>query len=137
MKNIGTLTKEWDMGSYRVRCAVCVAALAGLLLVLGGCSTATPGTSGETSATPIASSSVSPGNSEKPSFMLNKDKIFIHVTKTYDAAQYPMASMDGEPSRIPFFKPVHDEGPVNRDYPTYDNKTFKFLSLPGSMNAPK
>jgi len=126
-----------DMGSYRVRCAVCVAALAGLLLVLGGCSTATPGTSGETSTTPAASSSVSPGNSAKPGFMVNRDKIFFHVTKVYDAAQYPMASMDGEPSGIPFFKPVHDEGPVNRDYPTYDDKTFKFLSLPGSMIAPQ
>jgi ABC-type nitrate/sulfonate/bicarbonate transport system substrate-binding protein len=81
--------------------------------------TTLPGTGTTTTRTP------------PPFKMVNKDTVYLHVTKTYDPANFPKAALDGEPSQIPFFKPTHDEGKVNRDYPAYDAKTFKFLSLVG------
>jgi ABC-type nitrate/sulfonate/bicarbonate transport system substrate-binding protein len=68
-----------------------------------------------------------------PFKMVNKDTLYLHVTKTYDPANFPKDAMTGEPSRVPFFKPTHDEGKLNRDYPLTDAKTFKFLSLVGGI----
>lgn len=68
---------------------------------------------------------------------LNKDTMYLNPTKTYDPAKFPKTAMTGAPSDIPFFKPVHDEGIVNRMYPAYDNKTFKFLDLMNQCIAPQ
>jgi ABC-type nitrate/sulfonate/bicarbonate transport system substrate-binding protein len=106
------------------------AALVAALLALAGCKAATtvqPKT-GSTGATPAASAAPQ----ERMSKFVGKTEVFLHVTKVYDPAKFPKAAMDGEPSRIHFFKPVKDEGVINRDYPAYDGKTFKFLALPGA-----
>ncbi len=77
------------------------------------------------------------GNADNPFKMVAKDKVYLHVAKVYDPAQFPKTAMTGEPSNIPFFKPVKDEGIVNRDYPTFDGKTFKFLALPTAAIPPQ
>jgi ABC-type nitrate/sulfonate/bicarbonate transport system substrate-binding protein len=100
---------------------------------VSGCapkSTPPSGASSEASATTAPAKSF-------PSFTLNKDLIYKHVTKTYNPADFAYAPMNGEPSPIPFFKPTHDEGKVNRDYPAYGPKTFKFLSLVGGILPPQ
>lgn len=68
---------------------------------------------------------------------LGKTVLFMHTVKVYDPTQFPKTSMNGEPSDIPFFKPEKDEGVLNRDYPAYDNKTFKFLALPAGTLPPQ
>ena len=111
------------LGAFLVIIAVAAFALAGCV--------PTTTTSSETSST------ASPGNNpDRPFKVVNKDTIYLHTTQTYDAANFPLTSMTGEPSDIPFFKPTKDEGILNRDYPTYDKKTFKFLSLTGGTLPP-
>jgi ABC-type nitrate/sulfonate/bicarbonate transport system substrate-binding protein len=120
-----------------------VVALLAAACVLTACSktaTSQPATSTstvETSGTASTETTSGTANAGIPFFTLNKDKIYWHVTKNYKASDYPKAAMDGEPSQIHFFKPTHDEGVVNRDYPTYDKKTFKFLALPGGVIPPQ
>ena len=112
--------------------------LAAVLFALAGCSTAKPGVStSETTVTASKETTFAPGNSDRPYKMVGKDKIFLHVVKTYDPAKYPKAAMDGEPSQIHFFKPEKDEGIRNRDYPDYGPKTFKFLALPSTIIPPQ
>ena len=77
------------------------------------------------------------GPTKHPSKIVGKTQLFLHVTKKYEPKDFPKTSMNGEPSDIHFFKPEKDEGIRNRDYPNYDNKTFKFLSLPGSVIPPQ
>jgi ABC-type nitrate/sulfonate/bicarbonate transport system substrate-binding protein len=111
-------------------------ALSVVLASIVGCAPArtTDTPAGGTTTASEGSPPAAPGSesTSAPSIMVGKTRVFEHVTKTYDPARYPKAAMDGEPSRIPFFKPVHDEGVVNRDYPTYSRRTFKFLALPGA-----
>jgi len=68
---------------------------------------------------------------------LGKTEMFLHTTKVYDPLKVPYATFDGEPSQIPYFKPVKDEGIKNRDYPVYSPKTFKFLALPTANIPPQ
>ncbi len=68
---------------------------------------------------------------------LGKTEMFLHVTKAYDPAKIDYAKLDGEPSQNHFFKPEKDEGVLNRDYPAYDSKTFKFLALPTAAIPPQ
>jgi len=68
---------------------------------------------------------------------LGKTEMFLHVTKVYDPATIEYAALDGEPSQNRFFKPEKDEGKLNRDYPAYDAKTFKFLALPTAAIPPQ
>jgi len=103
-------------------------------LTLTACSPATP-VSGPTTMPGTGTTTTTP--KPAPFKMVNKDTIFLHVTKTYDPATFPKTAMTGEPSNIPFFKPTHDEGKVNRDYPVTDAKTFKFLSLVGGTIPPQ
>lgn len=116
----------------------------GMLLVvalMAGCSpTASTGPAPGSTAT--SGSTDATGTSTEPRVvkMIGNGQataMFLHVTKTYDPANFPKTSMNGEPSDIPFFKPERDEGLVNRDYPTYDNKTFKFLSLVAGTLPPQ
>ncbi len=111
--------------------------LAAALVALAGCSAAKPATTGTTGATGSSETTHSTANQPHPSKFVNKTELFLHVTKVYDPAQFPKTAMTGEPSNIPFFKPEKDEGVVNRDYPTFDSKTFKFLSLPTTIIAPQ
>jgi ABC-type nitrate/sulfonate/bicarbonate transport system substrate-binding protein len=125
--------------------AVLAVAFAAALLALAGCTPASTSSSGgSTEATSsvgasTASGTVSVGEARKSIQIgtLGKTTMFLHITKTYDPAKYPKAAMDGEPSRIHFFKPTADEGIKNRDYPTYDKKTFKFLALPTAAIPPQ
>jgi ABC-type nitrate/sulfonate/bicarbonate transport system substrate-binding protein len=119
------------------RTAVVIALVGAALLALAGCKSSTPAPSVTSAETSASAGATAAAGATKPSFMVNRDKIFFHVTKVYDPAKFPLDAMTGEPSTIPFFKPVHDEGIVNRDYPKFDKKTFKFLSLPASMIAPQ
>lgn len=82
--------------------------------------------SGSSTATATA------GAPDAESRTVGKTRVYYHLTKTYDPAEYPKAAMDGEPSRISFFKPEKDEGAIPRDYKDYGKKTFKFLALPGA-----
>jgi ABC-type nitrate/sulfonate/bicarbonate transport system substrate-binding protein len=104
------------------------------VFAVAGCAPSTPTTPPPSSET---SSGLAPGNTSHPFKMANKDKVFLHVTQTYDPALFPVTAMTGEPSNVPFFKPTHDEGKVNRDYPAYGDKTFKFLSLVGGILPPQ
>lgn len=106
---------------------------------VAGCSSGAK-TSSTGSTKPAASTgatqAVNP-NPDRPAVTLNKDTIYLNPTKTYDPAKFPKTAMTGAPSNIPFFKPVHDEGVLNRVYPAYDNKTFKFLDLMNQCIAPQ
>jgi len=116
--------------------SVVAALLALVLLATAGCAPSKPDDasngSSQGSQAVTSSPTASADETEAPSVFVGKTQVFMHVTKAYDPAKYPKAAMDGEPSRIDFFKPVKDEGAVNRDYPKYDAKTFKFLALPGA-----
>jgi len=101
-------------------------------LALAGCSPAA--TSAPTTGTGTGAVAT---RTPAPFKMVNKDTMYLHVTKTYDPANFPKTAMTGEPSNIPFFKPTHDEGKINRDYPVTDAKTFKFLSLVGGTLPPQ
>ena len=68
---------------------------------------------------------------------LGKTEMFLHTTKIYDPLKVPYTPFNGEPSQVPYFKPVRDEGIRNRDYPVYDPKTFKFLALPTAAIPPQ
>jgi len=109
--------------------------LALMLVALAGCSTtkspATEAPQGSATATSPAGSGAS-DETPTPSIFVGKTQVYMHVTTPYDPKKYPKAAMDGEPSRIDFFKPVKDEGAVSRDYPDFGAKTFKFLALPGA-----
>jgi hypothetical protein len=111
--------------------------LAGALFALAGCSTAKPAATGGTGGTGSSETTHSTANQPHPNKFVNKTELFLHVVKVYDPAKFPKTAMTGEPSNIPFFKPEKDEGIVNRDYPTFDKKTFKFLSLPTTIIAPQ
>jgi ABC-type nitrate/sulfonate/bicarbonate transport system substrate-binding protein len=104
---------------------------------LAGCSGSGSGSGSETTGTASTEATTAPGNTARPFKMVGKDKVYYMVTKTYDPATTEYAAMDGEPSQNRFFKPEHDEGLVNRDYPTYDAKTFKFLNLVSVPLAPQ
>jgi ABC-type nitrate/sulfonate/bicarbonate transport system substrate-binding protein len=123
------------------RTGIVIALMAAALLALAGCTPATTssnsGSAGTASSTTTSSVAATGNSTVRPSKMVNQDKMYLMVTKTYDASKYPKDAMTGEPSTISFFKPTKDEGILNRDYPTYDKKTFKFLSLPASMIAPQ
>jgi ABC-type nitrate/sulfonate/bicarbonate transport system substrate-binding protein len=117
-----------------------------MVVVLGtmtACSTPASTTpSGSTGAGASAGATSTAGAPQEPRKekligKLGKTTLFLHTTKTYDPAQFPKTSMNGEPSDIPFFKPEKDEGILNRDYPAYDNKTFKFLDLVASTLPPQ
>ncbi len=107
-------------------------ALAAAIVLAGavGCAPTVGSGAGSGGSTPTPPGSITPTSTS--SFLVGRTEVFNHVTTVYDPALYPKAAMDGEPSTIPFFKPVKDEGVVNRDYPAYDAKTFKFLALPGA-----
>jgi ABC-type nitrate/sulfonate/bicarbonate transport system substrate-binding protein len=115
------------------RLAVSVAMVAMLMLGLAGCAPSTPAKR-TTPAKPSAgsantSSGLAPGQASTPFVKVNKDTMYLTPTKkTYDASQFLQTAMTGAPSNIPFFKPVKDEGTVNRVYPSTDSKTFKFLT---------
>ena len=117
-------------------------ALVTALLTLACCSGKTgsaPAATGSAEATSKPTGTVAVGEARKSIFIgtLGKTELFLHIVKVYDPAQFPKTAMTGEPSNIPFFKPTHDEGAVNRDYPAYDNKTFKFLALPAGTLPPQ
>lgn len=115
--------------------SIAVFALLVTVLAIDACAAhkATPsaGPSATVAAT-VSMPTTGPVMPHMPSKLVGKTRVFLHVTKAYDPARFPKAAMDGEPSRIHFFKPTHDEGAVNRDYPAYDARTFKFLALPGA-----
>jgi len=127
----------------RTKPLVAIAALVVALMGLTACSapTATPAPTGGTPSAGATSTGKPAGPSEprksKMVGKLGKTELFLHTTKTYDPAKFPKTSMDGEPSDIPFFKPVKDEGKIDRDYPDYDAKTFKFLALPAGTLPPQ
>jgi ABC-type nitrate/sulfonate/bicarbonate transport system substrate-binding protein len=100
------------------------------LVLLAGCaaSPARPTAAGGASVAPTSSA----GTVDLTATVVGKTQVFTHETKVYDPADFPKAAMDGEPSRIRFFKPEQDEGAIPRDYKAYNAKTFKFLSLPGA-----
>jgi ABC-type nitrate/sulfonate/bicarbonate transport system substrate-binding protein len=121
-----------------------VIALAAALLAVAGCQPSGSGTTPTGGSTSPTTSSAPAGGAPvaevRKSFFigtLKKTEIFKHVVKVYDPAKFPNTAMTGEPSNIPFFKPTHDEGVLNRDYPTYDSKTFKFLALPAGLIPPQ
>jgi ABC-type nitrate/sulfonate/bicarbonate transport system substrate-binding protein len=123
---------------------VILASFAVIVLALAGCQpAATPARPGSGSATTTASVSTSvtaAGNPDRPSLRigtLGKTVLFQHVVKVYDPKKFPKTSMNGEPSDIPFFKPEKDEGLIPRDYPRFDNKTFKFLAMMSTMIPPQ
>jgi ABC-type nitrate/sulfonate/bicarbonate transport system substrate-binding protein len=125
------------------RTIVASALAAALAALLAGCSPAPATPAGEGgSTTPTGSVEVT-SSSQIPSKMIGtakKTKVFLHVTRKYDPADYPKAKMDGEPSDIKFFRPVDpdtDEGVKRRDYPDFDSKTFKFLALPAGTLPPQ
>jgi len=124
---------------------VTVAALVAALFTLTACQPqAAPtkpegGSSTPTASAPASGTAGAPTEPRK-SIMVGtakKTELLIHTVKVYDPAQFPKTSMNGEPSDIPFFKPEKDEGVLNRDYPAYDAKTFKFLALTGSAIPPQ
>jgi ABC-type nitrate/sulfonate/bicarbonate transport system substrate-binding protein len=100
------------------------------LLLLVGCAVS-PARSLRDPGSSVAPTS-SAGTVDLTATVVGKTTVFIHETGVYDPADYPKAAMDGEPSRIRFFKPGKDEGAIPRDYRDYDTTTFKFLSLPGA-----
>lgn len=112
------------------RGAIVIALVLVAALGMSGCKPAQTGAvkppSGSATATGTA------GSSDAESFMVGGTKVYYHETTDYDPADYPKAALDGEPSRIRFFKPGQDEGVVPRDYKEYGRKTFKFLALPGA-----
>jgi ABC-type nitrate/sulfonate/bicarbonate transport system substrate-binding protein len=133
-----------EENTMRVRATITLAVILALAWTVG-CSAgpAKPGdgaTGGSVGATGSATASGTAPTEPRVVKMIGNGAattIFMHTTKVYDPAQYPKTSMNGEPSDIPFFKPVKDEGILNRDYPAYDNKTFKFLSLASGTIAPQ
>jgi ABC-type nitrate/sulfonate/bicarbonate transport system substrate-binding protein len=120
-----------------VRRAFAALALVVLVLSLGGCAQKSTSVSGGATATETVNPLHQPGNENSPFKMVGKDKVYLHAAKTYDPAKFPKTAMTGEPSNIPFFKPTKDEGIVNRDYPSFDKKTFKFLALPTAAIPPQ
>jgi hypothetical protein len=115
-----------DGGSMKRVAALVLVAMT--IFGVAGCAPKSTSSS-KPASTSASSGTKTPGHLNRPSFTLNKDLIYEHVTKTYNPADFAYAPMDGEPSQIPFFKPIHDEGKLNRDYPSYSAKTFKFLEL--------
>jgi ABC-type nitrate/sulfonate/bicarbonate transport system substrate-binding protein len=124
------------------RTGIAIAMVATALLALAGCApaqkSAQPSSNG-TSASAAPSGTVAVGEPRKSILIgsLKKTELLLHVVKVYDPTQFPKTAMTGEPSNIPFFKPTKDEGVVDRDYPAYDNKTFKFLALPAGSLPPQ
>ncbi len=114
--------------------AVMIAAAA--TLALSGCAPKAAAPSKTTKGAP-APLGVSPDASKFTTKTVGQDTIYMTPTKTYDAADFPMTAMTGAPSNIPYFKPVHDEGILNRAYPATDNKTYKFLDLMNQCIAPQ
>lgn len=114
-----------------------VLALVAMLSIVGGCTSAA--IAPESPASGEATTGLAPGNKPAKTIIVGKGKsvMYLDPGEAYDPAKFPKTSMNGEPSDIPFFKPVKDEGILNRDYPDYDNKTFKFLITSNSkVNAP-
>jgi ABC-type nitrate/sulfonate/bicarbonate transport system substrate-binding protein len=68
---------------------------------------------------------------------LGKTEMFLHIQKVFDPKTIEYAKLDGEPSQNHYFKPVKDEGILDREYPAYDAKTFKFLALPTAAIPPQ
>jgi ABC-type nitrate/sulfonate/bicarbonate transport system substrate-binding protein len=124
---------------------VIVAALAVALFALAGCQPQAPatqpggGSSTATASAPASGTAGAPTEARKSILIgtAKKTELLIHTVKVYDPAKFPKTSMNGEPSDIPFFKPEKDEGVLNRDYPAYDSKTFKFLSLTAGAVPPQ
>lgn len=80
------------------------------------------------SAPATGGSKLATAEPDPPSIMVNNDKVYLNPAGgTYDPSKYPKTAMTGAPSNISFFKPAKDEGVLNRDYPAFDNHTFKFL----------
>jgi ABC-type nitrate/sulfonate/bicarbonate transport system substrate-binding protein len=126
----------------RTRGAI-AAALLLILALMAGCAPASTTGSAPAGSTPTTGSANASGTApteprlEKSIGNGGGTTLFLHTTKVYDPAKFPKTSMNGEPSDIPFFKPVKDEGILDRDYPTYDAKTFKFLTLSAGTLAPQ
>jgi ABC-type nitrate/sulfonate/bicarbonate transport system substrate-binding protein len=97
-----------------------------MVVAIAGCRSSEPKTATTGASTP-ATTGLAPGDENRPWKTVNRDRIYLTPSKTYDAANFPKTAMTGAPSNIPFFKPTKDEGILDRNYPAYDNKTFKFL----------
>ena len=119
--------------------AVVALVLTAALVALVGCSTAARGTSGGKTGTPSSEASKVPQttSASMPSMVVGKTTVFLDGGKVYDPSTIDYAAMNGEPSQNHFFKPVKDEGVLNRDYPSYDPKTFKFLTTSNSFVNPQ
>lgn len=109
------------------------------LFALAGCSASTPASTKGATGSKAPTGTVEVREPRKSILIgtLGKTELFLHSVKTYDAAKFPKTSMNGEPSDIPFFKPEKDEGVINRDYPAYDSKTFKFLAMMTTFIPPQ
>jgi ABC-type nitrate/sulfonate/bicarbonate transport system substrate-binding protein len=95
------------------------------VLAVAGCGSSA--TTSSTKPSAPASGTVAPGNSAKKSTAVGKDTLFLTKAPTYDPANFPKTAMTGAPSNIHFFKPTQDEGILDRNYPAFDDHTFKFL----------
>jgi ABC-type nitrate/sulfonate/bicarbonate transport system substrate-binding protein len=112
-----------------------------MVLAIAGCgssakNTSSSGASSEATSTE-ATTGLAPGDENRPYKMVSKDKMYLQATKSYNAADFPKTAMTGEPSNISYFKPTADEGILNRVYPSYDSKTYKFLDLMNQCLAPQ
>jgi ABC-type nitrate/sulfonate/bicarbonate transport system substrate-binding protein len=129
--------REFMTGAGVLGVGAALGALTGCAPTSGvpGASTALPG-AGNTAAPAFREASAG-AHETRLIGSLQKTKLLPHVTKVYDPSQVDYAAMDGEPSRNHFFKPVADEGVKDRNYPEYDDKTFKFLALSGPVPVPQ
>lgn len=125
------------------RAVLAMTLLVALAFAVTACSPASNGPVVKPGAQETTGSVQDPSAGKIPTRMVGtaqKTRMFLHVTRTYDPADYPKAKMDGEPSDIAFFRPLDpdtDEGVKRRDYPDYDRKTFKFLALPAGTLPPQ
>ena len=127
-------------GTYMKRTAALLAVASVVLFAVAGCGSAASNSSTSNSSAskaPAAKNGLAPGDAKRQSTQVAKDTVFLTPTKSYNPADFPRTAMTGAPSNIPFFKPVHDEGVVNRTYPAFDDKTFKFLDVMNQCIAPQ